>query len=79
VAVLRDIGAGPSPGVATELWLDRNSERVLLYQDTLDQLRQADMVDLAMVAVAVDGLRSLYHASQTPEPNRWSGTAAALR
>jgi len=65
--------------VAIDLWLDRNSQGVLLYQDTLDQLRQADTVDLAVVAVAVDGLCSLYHASRTPEPNEWSGTGAARR
>lgn len=43
----------------TQRWLDRNNDRVALYRQTIDELRQAQEVDVPMVAVALEGLRNL--------------------
>jgi glutamate dehydrogenase len=64
VAILDELGADRPPRQAIHAWLDRNRHRRDLYHATLGQLHQAPEVDLAMLSVAVEGLRTLLYAAQ---------------
>jgi glutamate dehydrogenase len=63
-AVLDDLGSALSPQDAIRGWLHRNPQRLELYRATLAQLHRADDVDLAMLSVALEGLRTLLYAAQ---------------
>ena len=64
VAILNDIGTDTPPRAATDAWLARSQHRMDLYRATLHELRQAPQVDLAMLSVATEGLRTLLYASR---------------
>ena len=64
VAILNDIGTDTPPRAATDAWLARSRNRMDLYRATLHELRQAPQVDLAMLSVATEGLRTLLYASR---------------
>jgi glutamate dehydrogenase len=64
VAVHSDLGTMASPREATDTWLARTPQSLRLYLDTVRQLREAPEVDLAMLSVAVDGLRTLLHTAR---------------
>jgi len=48
---------------AVREWCGRSQSRIEQYRATIDQLRQAPEVDLAMLSVAVEGLRRLLYAT----------------
>jgi glutamate dehydrogenase len=48
-------------------WSGRNQSRIEQYRANIDQLRQATEVDLAMLSVAVEGLRRLLYATTTSD------------
>ena len=52
---------------AVREWSGRNQSRIEQYRANIDQLRQATGVDLAMLSVAVEGLRRLLYATTTSE------------
>ena len=64
VAILNDIGTETPPRAATDAWLARSQHRMDLYRATLHELRRAPQVDLAMLSVATEGLRTLLYASR---------------
>jgi glutamate dehydrogenase len=59
LAILRDAGTASSPEEAVANWLEPRRRRVALFEHTLEQLRAAAEVDVPMLAVALEGLRSL--------------------
>jgi len=59
LAILRDDGAASSPEEAVANWLEPRGRRVALFVHTLQQLQAAAEVDVPMLAVALEGLRSL--------------------
>jgi glutamate dehydrogenase len=63
-AVLDDVGSQPTAREAIRTWLEHNQYRFDLYRDTLAQLRRASEVDLAMLSVAAEGLRTLLYAAE---------------
>lgn len=50
---------------AVREWIGRSQSRIEQYRANIDQLRQATEVDLAMLSVAVEGLRRLLYATTT--------------
>ncbi len=64
LAILGALGADLSPQDAIQAWLDHNSQRLELYLATLAKLHEAPEVDLAMLSVAADGLRTLLYAAR---------------
>lgn len=70
LAMLREVGTAPSPEEAVADWLKPRLRRNALFEHTVQQLRAAAEVELPMLAVALEGLRSLEGA----EP----GTSARL-
>jgi glutamate dehydrogenase len=62
LAILREVGAAESPEDAVAAWLQPRQRRIALLEHTLQQLRAAAEVDVAMLAVALEGLRSLQGA-----------------
>lgn len=83
IAVLDDVGSQPRAAEAIRTWLDHNRHRYDLYRDTLAQLRTSE-VDLAMLSVAAEGLRTLNYAAQRgnePDsglPGRRRGASACV-
>jgi glutamate dehydrogenase len=60
VAILHEVGSAASPQEAVDAWLQPREHRVALFEHTLQQLRAAAEIDLPMLAVALEGLRSLH-------------------
>ncbi|WP_459983017.1 NAD-glutamate dehydrogenase domain-containing protein [Nocardioides sp. AN3] len=63
MAVLANVGAERPPVEAIDIWLTGNHQRLSLYQETLLRLHEAPEVDLAMLSVALEGLRTLLYAA----------------
>jgi glutamate dehydrogenase len=65
-AILREDGGASSPQEAISAWLGTREGGHHLYERTLRKLRAADEVDLPMLAVALEGLRSLQGRAAAP-------------
>jgi glutamate dehydrogenase len=63
VAILRDAGSEATPEEAIESWLGSRQHGYRLFDATLQQLRAAPEVGLPMLAVALEGLRSIQGAA----------------
>jgi glutamate dehydrogenase len=64
VAVLDGVGPRAAPRDAIRAWLHSHQHRLDLYRKTLAELHRASEVDLAMLAVAVEALRTLLYATK---------------
>jgi glutamate dehydrogenase len=62
LAILREAGTASSPEEAVANWLEPRGRRVALFEHTLQRLRAAAEVDVPMLTVALEGLRSLQGA-----------------
>ena len=64
LAVLHEAGTTSSPEGAVAVWLQGRRRRVALFEQTVRQLRAAAEVDVPMLTVALEGLRSLQGAGR---------------
>ncbi|MEV0284839.1 NAD-glutamate dehydrogenase domain-containing protein [Kribbella sp. NPDC050820] len=66
LAILHEVDTAPSPEQAVAAWLQHRPRRLALLDHTLQQLRGAADVGVPMLAVALEGLRSLQGADPGP-------------
>jgi glutamate dehydrogenase len=62
LAVLHEVGGAASPDEAVAAWLQPRQRRLALLEHTQQQLHGAAEVDVPMLAVTLEGLRSLQGA-----------------
>jgi glutamate dehydrogenase len=68
LAILREVDTASSPQDAVAAWLQPRRRRLALFEHKLQQLRAAAEVDVPMLAVALEGLRSLQGAGPGASP-----------
>ena len=61
-AILRNAGTASPPEEAVATWLEPRERRLALFEHTMQRLRAAAEVDVPMLVVALEGLRSLQGA-----------------
>jgi glutamate dehydrogenase len=67
IAVLHEVGTASSPAEALADWLEPREHRLALFEHTVQQLRTAPEVEIPMLTVALEGLRSLEGAGPTAD------------